>query len=877
VLRHSLLISIISSYQEFMKTIIHRSLAAFTMSALVLSSFALSFGAVAPLAQASTNWNATGTYVIDMVFQGTHNPHDMILAQNGSGNLTGSGGSPAGANTFKWVIDSGSVSGNTIAFTAHYTATADASTTVLMVTGTINPGGSMSGSWSDNYPGPANAATTRTGTWTTTSGNATAIAPIGPVFIDANTNGTLDSGEQSFTTIQAALNAASSGQTVIVGPGTYNESPNLTKSVILKSAGGKDVTTIVLQSGPTYTGALTVAASGVTVSGFTIQGFDASGSGLASTNIYLTSGVSNVTVSNNNIEVGQIGSGANGDDGIGLLTYYTITSIGDNISVTNNTFEPVDSAGGFRAFYINPGINHFTFSGNTITGNFTKTSITQAQDGLVQNNTVTGVGAADSRSAGLGTWGYPDATVWGHTTFSGNTVSGTTRAIAVYETNNVSISGNTLSGNGTGVWVGNNYPIPFDVTTVSANKNDVSSEDTFGVDNESATTTAVNASCNWWGAANGPGSVGAGSGSHVTANVTASTWLTSSDLTSTCNGPLPPTFVTTKAATATTSTSATINGTNGDTAADYTSFWWGTTSISNPSSSTSPTLPSGWSHADFPGTQTAGASFSDPLTGLTPNTPYYFVAWVRIGGIWYPGNVLSFNTGTVTSATPTVSSLSPNTGTIAGGDTVTITGTGFTGATSVTFGGMATTSFSVTGGGTSITVTSPATTTTGVVNVTVTTPGGTSAVSAGDQFTYKLVGTVTGAGVLHVDSIVATKASATSDGTFASGWIYTFNITVPTGETNLAMKFADWLSGTNVLPVANNMRIFSPQSSNATNEASAILLTAANAYSSPLHITGDLSPSTQGLQVAVTVEVAIPIGTADGSYTTTYGVQTLPL
>ena len=64
---------------------------------------------------------------------------------------------------------------------------------------------------------------------------------------------------------------------------------------------------------------------------------------------------------------------------------------------------------------------------------------------------------------------------------------------------------------------------------------------------------------------------------------------------------------------------------------------------------------------------------------------------------------------------------------------MTITGTGFTGATAVDFGTTAATSYTVVSS-TDITATSPAGT--GTVNVTVTTPGGTSPTSAADQFTY---------------------------------------------------------------------------------------------------------------------------------------------
>ena len=91
---------------------------------------------------------------------------------------------------------------------------------------------------------------------------------------------------------------------------------------------------------------------------------------------------------------------------------------------------------------------------------------------------------------------------------------------------------------------------------------------------------------------------------------------------------------------------------------------------------------------------------------------------------------------------PTVTSISPTGGPVAGGTTVTITGTGFTGVTAVKFGTAAATSYTVVSA-TSITAVSPVGTA-GTVDITVTTPGGTSATSAADKFTYYAIPTVTG-------------------------------------------------------------------------------------------------------------------------------------
>ena len=85
-------------------------------------------------------------------------------------------------------------------------------------------------------------------------------------------------------------------------------------------------------------------------------------------------------------------------------------------------------------------------------------------------------------------------------------------------------------------------------------------------------------------------------------------------------------------------------------------------------------------------------------------------------------------------AAPSVSGVDPNAGTTDGGTSVTITGSGFTGATEVDFGGIPAADF-VVNDDTSITATSPAANA-GTVDVTITTVGGTSALTTDDQFTY---------------------------------------------------------------------------------------------------------------------------------------------
>ena len=86
------------------------------------------------------------------------------------------------------------------------------------------------------------------------------------------------------------------------------------------------------------------------------------------------------------------------------------------------------------------------------------------------------------------------------------------------------------------------------------------------------------------------------------------------------------------------------------------------------------------------------------------------------------------------AARPNVTAIAPASGPTTGGTRVMVTGTGFTGATAVMFGGTPGTSRIVVSA-TRINVTSPAQAA-GIVNVRVITPGGTSAISTADRFTY---------------------------------------------------------------------------------------------------------------------------------------------
>ena len=143
---------------------------------------------------------------------------------------------------------------------------------------------------------------------------------------------------------------------------------------------------------------------------------------------------------------------------------------------------------------------------------------------------------------------------------------------------------------------------------------------------------------------------------------------------------------------------------------------------------------------------------------------------------------------TYVAQAPTLTALSPTSGPPAGGTVVTLTGGSFTGATTVSFGGIPASTFTV-NSASSITATAPPGTATSVVGVTVTGPGGTSTVTASDSYTYgPLVTAVTPNGGSHLGG-----TSVTIKGTGFTG-----ATTVHFGTTAVSSGFAVNASGTQI-------------------------------------------------------------------------------
>ena len=102
------------------------------------------------------SWNVAGVTSLSFILDndpipGTVYTHAAALAQAGQA-VTGSGGYPAGGPfAYAWHVTGGSVVGNVLDLTVLYDVGAPG--TVMHITATIAPNGSISGTWDDNLNG----------------------------------------------------------------------------------------------------------------------------------------------------------------------------------------------------------------------------------------------------------------------------------------------------------------------------------------------------------------------------------------------------------------------------------------------------------------------------------------------------------------------------------------------------------------------------------------------------------------------------------------------------------------------------------------------------------------------------------------------------
>jgi len=296
-------------------------------------------------------------------------------------------------------------------------------------------------------------------------------------------------------TIQAAIDAASPGDTINVHDGTYTENVVVNKQLTIQSVNGRDFTTV--QAADVNDHVFHVTANHVNISGFKVDGVD---DNVNKDGMFLD-GVEHCKIQDNLVKNNWIGINLKSSNN---------NEITNNIAISNHMF----------------GINLLFSNDNKITGNTANSTgygginLSSSSDNIVSKNI-----ANSNLYEGIHLSTPRDEPVSTGNEITGNTMSNNGENGFMLEgaTTGNEIIGNTISNNvKSGIcW----FPWYVGGRDNPAHYNNIFGNGEYGVYDQVYTTETVNATNNWWGDASGPSGVGPGSGDAVSTNVDYCPWL----------------------------------------------------------------------------------------------------------------------------------------------------------------------------------------------------------------------------------------------------------------------------------------------------------------------------------------------------------------
>ncbi len=417
-------------------------------------------------------------------------------------------------------------------------------TDVQLYIGNVSGGSATDATTGNMFDGvsPASATNAELGAIEDKLSGETEDSSAEPIYIRANSTIATPT-----TGIKAAVDAAPSGGTVYVAPGTYNELVVVTKPLTLLGAQhGVDARTRSAASESVISNAdgdLQIEADNVTIDGFTLTGVVNDPSSIISSlgaaiwtnpNTGFPAGTHGGTAVLNDIIQGNIAGLELGNDG----TYQT--SVRYNL-FKNNTEPGSGSGNGIETDF---GLTNALIDSNLFDGS--QLNLNGAGNAGVTSVTVSGNEMTNVASAGIHLLDTSGVTV------SGNSIHGNDLGISVDGGNtSTSISGNTIENNaGDGIDIANVYAI-YGVagnTAVSVHQNVLSGNSAGLVIEPGTYTGTLDASQNYWDSTVGPtasDNANAGTGESVSSGVTYRPWCTED----TCAG-VDTTSVTVTSATA---------------------------------------------------------------------------------------------------------------------------------------------------------------------------------------------------------------------------------------------------------------------------------------------------------------------------------------
>ena len=358
--------------------------------------------------------------------------------------------------------------------------------------------------------------------------DSTAVSPVAPPqTLHFTVGGPTCNVPGDYLTIQDAVNV-SLCSTINVAAGTYAENVSIGRTLILNGAQvGVDART---RSGSESTinggGAnITITADNVIVNGFTLNGPVSQGTAA----IVMMGSNTGEAIKNNIINNPGRAAAFNTSQTVFSknLVNNTYATAGDgfqantspvqDLTISDNTFGGANGNIYNADITIIEGNSNVTVSGNVSNSDGTLIALFKTNGGTITKNTVIGDGISSAIYIG---GGNNNVTVSGNKVSSAGSAVNVANSFGVGANSGVTITGNTLNNNTTGVKIGATAVVS--AGTVVAHRNSITGNSGFGVNNLSPFN--ADATCNWWGAADGPGPVGPGSGDKVSANVTFSPW-----------------------------------------------------------------------------------------------------------------------------------------------------------------------------------------------------------------------------------------------------------------------------------------------------------------------------------------------------------------
>jgi len=323
-----------------------------------------------------------------------------------------------------------------------------------------------------------------------------------------------------YSTIQSAINAASAGDTITVYAGTY-AGATVNKTALTIQANPGDVVTI--SDGPQH-------PAGFLRVGFWFQGFTGNGATIRGFRFAGTN--QNGYMDDNLLDFAVFSRGADDvtvEDNVMTATLQAITNWhGDGWQIRDNQITDLWTLNG-GGIGILIGAN----DGSTV------------QDNVVSDNQISGTLSVYSGDGGgydgTGIVLYADFRVYSggivtNTMVSGNDISMVSDTPGVVNFNGIeltdtrdsdgnpaSVYGNQVTQNDVLGSSGNGVLVSAGTTDNHINYNNIDGNQGYGV--LYSGTGTLDATSNWWGANDGPGPVGPGSGDNVSINVDYSSWV----------------------------------------------------------------------------------------------------------------------------------------------------------------------------------------------------------------------------------------------------------------------------------------------------------------------------------------------------------------